>query len=378
LQVDFSHRGKSAADALAAAASDLVVKASFFDAFCKDHTPLQPGETNESASFETALAAAPGACSRADIVQLVHRFESVIFPAIFYLPSDDAILLELLNIGLRHIDSMVVNHGFSTVLSVRRKLPEPVTKNSLCSCFFGFTQPPHLVDPWGPPETVAAIQSVSAEQWLPLLASLQFVADALVEVAETCAGGGGGLKGQTVHTFASVKLALRMQQGGAPSRNSFRATTVAGGGAGKAAGSHGPRGGSPVRHSAAASRGYGDIRGYDLATVVAVRDKQGVSVSERKLLESALLTLQNLHALARILLSKTLVYDYNAALYGRLLIQGDINLQAQLKTCVVGCLADMRRTLKGDSGCNGNLIVLLASVAHGDAQPSPIPPSLSS
>ncbi len=271
------------------------------------------------------------------MVELLHRFEAVLFPAISFLPTDDPILTELLNIGLRHIDNSVVSHGFNTSLSIRCKLPELVSKKrSIWSCFCGVAQPSYLVDPWGPPETVKAIECVSAEKWLPVLASMQFIADALIEVAETCAVSGQFVAGQRPQAFASAKLSQKR------SSASGRLST---------------------RGGAAADDRYGAVRCYDLSSLLSVSQKQGVSVCEKKILDSAHVTLHNLHALARILASKTLAYDLNGLFYGQLFVS-DVNLLELMQSCVFCFLVDMKTLLKGDSGSNANLIVLLASAAH--------------
>ena len=287
--------------------------------------------------MQSALACSPGPNIRHDMVELLHRFEAVLFPAIYYLPTDDPILIELLNIGLRHIDNSVVSHGFNTSLSVRSKLPELVSKKtSIWSCLCGVATPSHLTDPWGPPETVKAIHCVSAGQWLPVLASMQFIADALIEVAETCAVSGLYIAGQRPTAFSSAKL----------SRNRSSVSSR-----------HSLRGG------AAADDRYNAVRCYDLSSVLSVSQKQGVSVCEKKLLDSAHLTLHNLHALARVIASKALAFDLHTSFYCQLLVN-DINLLELTKSCVFRFLDDMKTLLQGDAGSNTNLIALLSSAAH--------------
>jgi hypothetical protein len=324
-------------DIIASAASDLVAKVGFFDKCCRDalnpylDTPL----SSDAPPRQSYLAAAPGPNTRLEDTktQLFRVFQSVMLPAIYFLPADDPILAELLNIGLRHIDNMVVKHGLSTVLSVRRKLPQLVVKKSFWSCLCGVAQPAHLVDPWGSSEVVKEIQSVSDEQWLPVLSSLQFMADALIEIAETFSIAGSADDEQS--TFPSLKLSHKLRKSQVhPSRYSSHTTSV-----------------------------YDGIHSYDLSTLLSVKERPALSAGEKKLLDSAHLALQNLHALARVLVSKTLVYDLNSVLYGRLFVD-DINLLDQIKSCVLVCLADIKKKLKGDSGSNSNLIVLLSSIAH--------------
>lgn len=334
----FSHRDQNLHELFASLAPRLCVKVgSFFDEFCKDNISVP---FSSEAPNQSSLATTPGTNIRPDMIELVRRFELTVFPAIFYLPSDDPILIELLNVGLRHIDNMVVNHGLNAVISVRCKLPELVSKKTsmLWSCFCGVDQPSHLAEPWGSADTVKAIRSVSAELWLPTLASMQYIADALIEVAETCAAAGESITGQMPNSFPSAKLSRLLHRRSSLGRPSSHPTSVAGG-------------------------RYEEVRSYDLASLLSANLKQGVCLCEKKLLESAHLTLHNLHALARVLVRKTLVYDFDSSFYCQLFVV-DINLLDLIKSCVLDALANMKKMLKGDSGSNSNVIVLLAAAAH--------------
>jgi hypothetical protein len=349
-------RGKSLIDVLASSTSDLVDRVSFFDSFCRDNIGTHFVE--KDASFHSALSSMPGPNSKPDVAELIQRFEAVIFPAIYYLPVDDPILIGLLKIGLRHIDNIVATHGLNASLSVQRKFPELVAKVSFWSCICGAPQSAHDFHPWGSPEAEKAIASVSAENWLPVLASLQFVADALIEVAETCAVAGVASDGHAVESFASVKLSQKSR------RMSYRLSSFSGPGEGPAQSARlraGSR--SPPRQSFSAIGRYDGVRCYDLSTLDSFFERQGVSVCEKLLLESARHSLQNVHTLTRVLMSKVLCFDLNSVLYGQLFIQ-HINLLEQVKSFVLQSLDSMKKTLKGDSGSSANLIVSLCSAAH--------------
>lgn len=367
-QEKFAYRGKKLSEVLASSASDLVDRVSFFDSFCRED--LGSPYANMDATHQSALLAVPVPNSRGDVAELVRRFEVVLFPAIYYLHVDDPILVALLNIGLRHIDNIVATHGLNSVLSIQRKLPELVAARSFWSCFCGASQPAHELSPWGSPDVERAIMAVSAEKWLPVLASLQFVADALIEVAETCAVAGVAASGHSVQTFTSVKLSKKSNRMSFPnpflrSASFHDAVESAAQPASGRAGSRSPP--RQSRQSVSATGKYDGIRCYDLSTLDSVSEKQGVSVCEKKLLESAKHALHNVHTLSRVLMSKVLVFDLNSAFYGQLFIQ-HINLLELTKSCVLRSLGDIKKTIKGDSGCNSNLfsnlILSLSSAAH--------------
>lgn len=353
LQENFAYRGKPLLEILTTSSSELAGRVGFFDSFCRDNigTPFWANHT----PYQSALCAVPGPNSKPEFAELIRRFESVMFPAIYYLPVDDPVLIGLLNIGLRHIDNIVATHGLNAALQIQRTMPELVTKESFWSCLCGAPVSAHDVRPWRSNETEKAIMSVAADKWLPVLASLQFVADALVEIGETCAVSGVGSSGHVVKSFASVKLS---QKSG---RMSYR-TFVTGSGdlhSGR------PRSGSrsPPRQSFSTTSRYDSIRFYDLSTFDSMFEKQGVSVCEKKILESAKHTLQSVHTLSRVLLAKVLVYDLNSEFYGQLFIH-HINLLEQTKQCVFRSLDTMKKVLKGSAGSNANLIIALSAAAH--------------